>query len=340
MENTEKESFLRRKNIIFSLKRYGIDALGAMALGLFASLIVGLILEVLGEQLGLPFLIECGSKAKAMMGPAIGVAVAHGLQAPPLVLFASTITGMVGAELGGPAGCFVAAVIGTEFGKIVSKETKVDIIVTPVVTIITGVATGIFIGPAINSFMVWLGAVIMSATELRPIPMGILVSAIMGLALTAPISSAALAIMLNLGGVAAGAATVGCCAQMVGFAVASYRENGWGGLISQGLGTSMLQVPNIIKHPLILIPPTLTSMILGPLATTVLVMENIPAGAGMGTSGLVGQFGTIEAMGATTDVFIKMGLLHFVLPIIITLIISEFMRKKGWIKFGDMKLDI
>ena len=258
----------------------------------------------------------------------------------PISTFASTITGMVGAELGGPAGCFVAAVIGTEFGKIVSKETKVDIIVTPVVTIITGVATGIFIGPAINSFMVWLGAVIMSATELRPIPMGILVSAIMGLALTAPISSAALAIMLNLGGVAAGAATVGCCAQMVGFAVASYRENGWGGLISQGLGTSMLQVPNIIKHPLILIPPTLTSMILGPLATTVLVMENIPAGAGMGTSGLVGQFGTIEAMGATTDVFIKMGLLHFVLPIIITLIISEFMRKKGWIKFGDMKLDI
>ena len=340
MGKTEKESFLRRKNIEFSLKRYGIDALGAMTLGLFSSLIVGLILKVMGEQLGVPFLVECGLKAMSMMGPAIGVAVAYGLQAPPLVLFASTITGMAGAELGGPAGCFVAAVVGAEFGKIVSKETKVDIIVTPVVTIIAGVAIGIFVGPKINYFMVWLGDLIMRATELRPIPMGILVSMIMGLVLTAPISSAALAIMLNLGGVAAGAATVGCCAQMVGFAVASYRENGWGGLISQGLGTSMLQVPNIIKHPLILIPPTLTSMILGPLATTVLVMENIPAGAGMGTSGLVGQFGTIEAMGATADVFIKMGLLHIILPIIITLIISELMRKKGWIKFGDMKLDV
>lgn len=340
MEETEKESFLRRKNIEFSLKRYGIDALGAMALGLFASLIVGLILKVMGEQLGIPFLVECGLKAMAMMGPAIGVAVAHGLQAPPLVLFASTITGMAGAELGGPAGCFVATVIGAEFGKLVSKETKIDIIVTPVVTIIAGVATGIFVGPAINSFMVALGELIMRATELRPIPMGILVSMIMGLVLTAPISSAALAIMLNLGGVAAGAATVGCCAQMVGFAVASYRENGWGGLISQGLGTSMLQVPNIIKNPLILVPPTLTSMILGPLATTLLYMENIPAGAGMGTSGLVGQFGTIEAMGVSAEVFIKIGVLHILLPIIITLIISEFMRKKGWIKFGDMKLDI
>lgn len=340
MDKTEQESFLHRKNIEFSLKRYGIDALGAMALGLFSSLIVGLILQILGEQLGVPFLVECGEKAKAMMGPAIGVAVAHGLQAPPLVLFASTVTGMAGAQLGGPAGSFVAAVLGAEFGKLVSKETKVDIIVTPVVTIIAGVAAGIFVGPGINSFMVWLGEVIMKATELRPIPMGIIVSAIMGLVLTAPISSAALAIMLNLSGVAAGAATVGCCAQMVGFAVASFRENSWGGLISQGIGTSMLQVPNIIKHPLILIPPTLTSMILGPLATTVLVMENVPAGAGMGTSGLVGQFGTIEAMGATADVFIKMGLLHVLLPIIITLIISEFMRKKGWIKFGDMKLDI
>jgi len=340
MDDMEKESFLHRKNIEFSLKRYGIDALGAMALGLFASLIVGLILQILGEQLGVPFLVECGEKAKAMMGPAIGVAVAHGLQAPPLVLFASTVTGMAGAQLGGPAGSFVAAVIGAEFGKLVSRETKIDIIVTPVVTIIAGVAAGVLVGPGINSFMVWLGEVIMKATELRPIPMGIIVSAIMGLALTAPISSAALAIMLNLGGVAAGAATVGCCAQMVGFAVASFRENSWGGLISQGIGTSMLQVPNIIKHPLILVPPTIASMILGPLATTVLVMENVPAGAGMGTSGLVGQFGTIEAMGATADVFIKMGLLHIVLPIIITLIISEFMRKKGWIKFGDMKLDI
>ncbi len=336
---TEKVSFLKRKNIEFSLRRYGIEALGAMALGLFSSLIVGLILKVLGEKLGLNFLVEYGKEAMAMMGPAIGVAVAYGLKAPPLVLFASTVTGMAGARLGGPAGCFVAAVIGAEFGKLVSKETKVDIIVTPVVTIVTGVATGIFIGPGINSFMVALGAMIMKATELQPIPMGILVSVIMGMVLTAPISSAALAIMLKLGGLAAGAATVGCATQMVGFAVASYRENGWGGLISQGLGTSMLQVPNIVKNPLIWVPPTLASAILGPLATTILPMQNVPAGAGMGTSGLVGQFGTIEAMGATGDVFFKIALLHFILPAILTLLISEYMRKKGWIKFGDMKLD-
>ena len=339
MEKTEKESFLQRKNIEFSLKRYGIDALGAMALGLFASLIVGLILKVIGEKLGVTLLVECGLKAMAMMGPAIGVAVAYGLQAPPLVLFASTITGMAGAELGGPAGCFVAVVVGAEFGKLVSKETKVDIIVTPMVTIIMGIVTARFVGPGINSFMIALGDLIMKATEMRPIPMGILVSLLMGLALTAPISSAALAIMLNLGGLAAGAATVGCSAQMIGFAVASYRENGWGGLISQGLGTSMLQIPNIVKNPLVWIPPTITSMILGPLATTVLIMENVPAGAGMGTSGLVGQFGTIEAMGASADIFIKMGLLHILLPAAITLLISEFMRKKSWIKFGDMKLD-
>ena len=336
---TEKVSFLKRKNIEFSLRRYGIEALGAMALGLFSSLIVGLILKVLGEKLGLSFLVDYGKEAMGMMGPAIGVAVAYGLKAPPLVLFASTVTGMAGARLGGPAGCFVAAVIGAEFGKLVSKETKVDIIVTPVVTIITGVATGIFIGPGINSFMVALGAMIMKATELQPIPMGILVSVIMGMVLTAPISSAALAIMLKLGGLAAGAATVGCATQMIGFAVASYRENGWGGLISQGLGTSMLQVPNIVKNPLIWVPPTLASAILGPIATTILPMKNVPAGAGMGTSGLVGQFGTIEAMGATGDVFFKIALLHFILPAILTLLISEYMRKKGWIKFGDMKLD-
>lgn len=346
MEKNSKESFLKRKNIVFSLKRYGIDALGAMALGLFASLIVGLILKVLGEQLGLPFLVNYGEQAMAMMGPAIGVAVAYGLQAPPLVLFASTITGMAGAtaltagQLGGPAGSFVAAVIGAEFGKLVSKETKVDIIVTPLVTILTGVAAGVFVGPHINSFMEALGRLIMRATELQPIPMGILVSVIMGLVLTAPISSAALAIMMKLGGLAAGAATVGCCAQMVGFAVASYRENGWGGLLSQGLGTSMLQIPNIVKNPLIWIPPILSSAILGPLSTTIFKMENVPAGAGMGTSGLVGQFGTLEVMGVSASVFLKMALLHVILPAILTLLISEFMRKKGWIKFGDMKLDV
>lgn len=334
-----KEGFLKRKNIELSLKRYAIDALGAMALGLFASLIVGLILKVIGEKIGIQFLVTCGLKAMGMLGPAIGVAVAHGLQAPPLVLFASTITGMAGAELGGPAGCFIAVVIGTEFGKIVSKETKIDIIVTPMVTILMGVLTAQFVGPGIAALMNALGDLIMRATELKPIPMGVLVSLLMGLALTAPISSAALAIMLDLSGLAAGAATVGCSAQMIGFAIASYRENGWSGLISQGLGTSMLQIPNIVKNPLILIPPTLTSMLLGPLATTIFQMKNVPAGAGMGTSGLVGQFGTIEAMGASPDVFLNIVILHLILPAVITLLISEFMRRRNWIKWGDLKLD-
>lgn len=340
VQEVEKVSFLKRKNIEFSLKRYGIEALGAMALGLFASLIVGLILKTLGDKIGIAFLTDYGARAMAMTGPAIGVAVAFGLKAPPLVLFSSVITGMAGNAAGGPAGCFVAAVIGAEFGKMVSKETKVDIIVTPVVTIIAGVATGLLVGPAIGKFMVWLGVVIMKATELQPIPMGILVAVIVGMVLTAPISSAALCIMLKLGGLAAGAATVGCCAQMVGFAVASYRENGWGGLVSQGLGTSMLQVPNIVKNPLIWIPPTLASAIIGPFATTIFKMTNVPEGAGMGTSGIVGQFGTVAAMGFSGAVIMKILILHVIAPAVVTLAISEFMRKKGWIKFGDMKLDV
>jgi uncharacterized membrane protein len=232
----------------------------------------------------------------------------------------------------------VAAVVGAEFGKMVSKETKVDILVTPAVTIITGVLAGMLIGPGISSLMTGLGKWIMWATELHPIPMGIFVSMLMGMVLTLPISSAALAIMLGLGGLAAGAATVGCSTQMVGFAVASYRENGWGGLISQGLGTSMLQMPNIVKNPLIWVPPTLASAVLGPFATTVFRMENVPIGAGMGTSGLVGQFGTVEAMGASPAVFVKMLVLHIVAPAIITLLFSGYMRRKGWIKEGDMRL--
>ncbi|HHZ16955.1 MAG TPA: PTS sugar transporter subunit IIC [Peptococcaceae bacterium] len=339
-KNGRISNFLKRKNIEFSLKRYGIDALGAMALGLFSSLIVGLILKVIGEKAGIDFLVDFGKQAQAMMGPAIGVAVAYGLQAPPLVLFASTITGMAGAQWGGPAGCFVAAVIGAECGKAVSKETKVDIIVTPVVTILAGIWAAVFIGPKIMYLLKKLGDFIILTTELRPIPMGILVSVVMGLALTAPISSAALAIMLGLTGLAGGASCVGCCSQMIGFAVASFRENGWGGFIAQGIGTSMLQIPNIVKNPLILIPPTLTSAILGPLATTVFKLQTVPEGAGMGTSGLVGQFGTIEAMGSSANILIMILLVHVILPIVLTLPISGYMRKKGWIKFGDMKLNI
>lgn len=335
----ERKSILKRKNIEISLHRYGVQALGSMAQGLFASLIIGLILKVIGEQLHIPFLYETVYPlAQNMTGPAIAVAVAYGLQAPPLVLFASTLTGMAGNQLGGPAGAFVAAVVGAEFGKLVSKETKVDIIVTPATTIITGVLAGVAVGPAIASVMTGLGRWIMWATELRPIPMGILISVVMGMILTLPISSAALAIMLQLGGLAAGAATVGCSTQMIGFAVASYRENGWGGLFSQGLGTSMLQIPNIVKNPLIWIPPTLASAILGPFATTVFQMQNNPVGAGMGTSGLVGQFGTVAAMGAGGTVILKILLLHIIAPAGLTLLVSEVMRKTGMIKPGDMKL--
>ncbi|NLM46665.1 MAG: PTS sugar transporter subunit IIC [Firmicutes bacterium] len=345
----KKEGFLARKNIVFSLERYFIDALGAMALGLFASLIVGVILETLGSQLInllgenaiLKFLVESGNLAKGLYGPAIGVAVAYGLKAPPLVLFASAVTGGAGVSLGGgPAGAFVAAVVGAEFGKAVSRETKIDIIVTPAVSILAGVAAAAVVGPWVNSFMLALGRLIMRATELQPIPMGIIVSVVMGLVLTAPISSAALAMMMELGGLAAGAATVGCSAQMIGFAVASYRENGWGGLIAQGLGTSMLQVPNIVRNPWILVPPTLASAILGPIATTLIKMENLPYGAGMGTSGFVGQIGTFDAMGFSLPVLLRILLLHYILPAVLSLLFSEWLRKIGLIKFGDYDLKL
>ena len=337
----KKVGFFERKDIRFTLHRYGIEALGAMALGLFASLLVGMIIGTIGDKAGIKFLSDFGAVAMSMMGPAIGVAVAYGLKAPPLVLFASTAVGQAAVIAGGgPAGCFVAAVFGAEFGKMVSKETKVDIIVTPAVTLLVGIAVAKFVGPCIGDFMKWIGELIMWATNLQPIPMGILVAVLMGLALTAPISSAAIAVMLDLSGLAAGAATVGCCAQMIGFGVSSYRENKWGGLIAQGIGTSMLQVPNIVRNPLILIPPTLAGAVLGPIATTVAHMTNNPGGAGMGTSGLVGQFGTVAVMGTGASVFIWMALLHFILPAALTLVFSEFMRKKGWIKFGDQKLDI
>lgn len=333
--------FLKKKDITFSLKRYGVDALGAMGLGLFSSLIVGLILREIGLKLEISLLSEViGPKAMSMTGAAIGVAVAFGLKAPPLVLVSSVITGFAGNQLGGPAGAFIAAVIGTEFGKLVSKETNVDIILTPIVTILAGVSAGIATGPAINAFMLGSGKMIMWATELLPIPMGILISVVMGVILTLPISSAALAIMLNLGGIAGGAACAGCCANMVGFAVASYRENRVGGLISQGIGTSMLQIPNIVKNPRIWVPAIVASAITGPISTTVFKMETLPSGAGMGTSGLVGQLATLAAMGYTPAVFFQIALVHFILPAMISLVVSEFMRKKNWIKLGDMKLEI
>jgi len=332
----ENKNFLEKKNIKISLSRYGIQALSAMARGLFASLIVGLILQVLGDELNIKLFIEFSEVAQEMMGPAIGVAIAYSLKAPPLVIFTSVITGAAGAELGGPVGAFLAAIIGSEMGKLVSKETKVDIIITPMIVIISGSLIAEFVGPAIDSFINGFGQIIINATELHPVPMGVAVSTLMGMALTLPISSAAIAIMLDLSGLAAGAATVGCSAQMIGFAVISWKENRWEGLISQGLGTSMLQMPNIINNPYIWLPPTISAAILGPIATTIMPLENIPVGAGMGTAGLVGQFGTIEAMG--TGVINQIILLHFILPALLSLIIASMMRKKNLIKENDLLL--
>jgi uncharacterized membrane protein len=332
------KSFLAKKNIELSVKRYGIDALGAMAKGLFAALIVGLILKVLGEQLQIAVFLEFYEVAREMMGPAIGVAVAYGLQAPPLVIFTSAVTGGAGAELGGPVGAFLAAVIGAEVGKLIAGETKLDIVLTPGLVIISGGLMAKFVGPGIDSLMKGLGELIMQATQLQPIPMGVIVSTLMGLALTLPISSAAIGLMLNLSGLAAGAATVGCSAQMVGFAVMSYRENGFGGLVSQGLGTSMLQMPNIVQNPYLWLPPTLSGAILAPLATTIFKMKNVPIGSGMGTAGLVGQFGTVEAM--NSNVLFSILLLHFILPAVLTVIFAELMRNWGLIKEDDLLLDL
>ena len=352
----EKVSFLKRKDIEISAKRYLQDALSAMALGLFGSLLIGVIFDTLGTQTAnlfgdnavSAFCVEIGGIAKTYMGAAIGVAVAWSLKAPPLVLFTSVVTGMMGATMtgfgidvaGGPAGAFVAVALGAEFGKMVSKETKVDILVTPAVTLIMGGIGAKLIGPAIGWCMLKLGDLIMTATEWQPFLFGIVISVVVGLALTAPISSAALCIMLDLSGLAAGAATVGCCAQMVGFAVASYKENGVGGLVAQGLGTSMLQISNIIKNPWILLPATLAGANGGPISTCLLKMTNIPVGAGMGTSGLVGQIGTFTDMGFTLDTLWKVLLIQIVLPAVLTILIDQVLRRTGKIKDGDYKLDL
>ena len=275
-----------------------------------------------------------------LMGAAIGVAVAFGLKAPALVMISCSVTGMMGAAAGGPAGAFIAAAAGAEIGKLVSKETKVDIIVTPALTLLSGGVVAILVGPAIGKLMNGLGSVIMTATEWQPFAFGIVISVIVGLALTAPISSAALCMMLGLSGLAAGAATAGCCAQMIGFAVISFRDNGVGGLVAQGVGTSMLQISNIIKNPYILVPPTLAGAITGPLSTVVFKMTNSPLGAGMGTSGLVGQIGTFTTMGGNFHTIAGVAVLHFVLPAVLALIFDRVLRKMGKIKDGDYKLNI
>ncbi|WP_227396587.1 PTS transporter subunit IIC [Jeotgalibacillus aurantiacus] len=330
--------WLRKKGVSLSLKIYLIDGLSYMALGLFSSLIIGLIIQTIGNQFSIPFLTEMGTLAITLAGPAIGAAVAYGLKAPPLVLFAAVVTGAAGYSLGGPAGSYVAALVSVEIGKMVSQTTKLDIVVTPFITIATGYIISAFVGPEINEFMQSIGSWISWATEQRPIVMGMLVAGIMGLALTAPISSAAIALMLGLDGLAAGAATIGCSAQMIGFAVASYKENKWGGLVAQGLGTSMLQVPNIIRNPLIWIPPTVAGVLLAPIGTVIFQMENSPEGAGMGTSGLVGQIMTFNTMGFSFPVLGQVLLLHIIGPAVITLLLSHYMRKARLIKEGQMRI--
>lgn len=359
------KEFLKRKNIEISLRRYGIDAMGAMAQGLFCTLLVGTILNTLGTQLGIslltdPFLVlndstsyTIGGCASAMVGPAMAVAIGASLSAPGLVLYSlipvGYATNLLGGA-GGPLAVLIVAIVAAEFGKAVSKETKIDILVTPLVTILVGVGLASLIAAPIGSAASALGQLIMWATDLQPFLMGIVVSVLMGVALTLPISSAAICTVFGLVGLAGGAAVAGCCAQMVGFAVMSFKENRWGGLVSQGIGTSMLQMPNIVKNPRIWIPPTLASAITGPIATCVfhLTMDGAPVSSGMGTCGLVGQIGvytgwvadvaagTKEAI--TVFDWVGLILICFVLPAVLSTLFCEIERRLGWIKEGDLKL--
>ena len=358
MTNTNKKgfkAFLAKKDIEFSAKRYGIDALGAMAQGLFASLLIGTILKTLGQQAGIDVLVEIGGFAQAASGPAMAVAIGYALKCPPLVLFSLVAVGAAANSLGGaggPLAVLVITVFAAEFGKLVSKETKVDIIVTPSVTICVGILLAMWWAPSIGAAASAVGNAIMWATDLQPFFMGIAVSVLVGMALTLPISSAAICAALGLTGLAGGAAVAGCCAQMVGFAVMSFKENKWGGLLAQGIGTSMLQVPNIVKNPLIWIPPTVAAAITGPIATCVfnMQMNGDAVASGMGTCGFVGQIGVYTGWlndiaagtkaGITSMDWIGMLLICIVLPAVLTPIIAYPMRKKGLIKENDLKLDL
>ena len=349
------KAFLKRKNIEISAKRYGIDALGAMAQGLFCSLLIGTIIKTLGQQLSIQYLIDIGAYAMSVSGPAMAVAIGYALKADPMVLFSLAAVGWAAnAEggAGGPLAVLIIAIIAAECGKMVSKETKVDILVTPGVTILIGVALAKLIAPPIGTVASAFGLVIDNATKLQPFWMGIAVSVLVGIALTLPISSAAICSVLGLTGLAGGAAVAGCCAQMVGFAVMSFKENRWGGLVSQGLGTSMLQMPNIVKNPRIWIPPTLASAITGPIATCVFHLQmNDPAGgvaSGMGTCGFVGQIGVWSgwvndvALGVKAAItpfdWLGMALICFILPAVLSWFFCEMLRKIGWIREGDLVL--
>lgn len=343
-----------------------IDGLSGMASGLFATLIIGTIIQQIGNLVpgaAGTYLFMMGKVAAALTGAGIGCGVAVRLKASPLVMLSAATTGMAGAFAGKiiegtvltdgvmcfagpgePLGAFIAAVIGIYAGRLVSGKTKVDILVTPFVCIVAGSSVGLVLGPPISAFMAWLGSIINWGTVQAPFLMGIIVSVLMGIILTLPISSAALGIILGLNGIAAGAATVGCCANMVGFAVASFRENKVNGLLAQGLGTSMLQIGNIVKKPVIWLPAILTSAVLGPVSTMVFKMVNNPTGSGMGTAGLVGQINAYQTMTETGMssgmALFQIVLMHFVLPGVLALLISEFMRKRHWIEEGDMELDV
>ncbi len=352
------KAFFKRKNIEISAKRYGIDALGAMAQGLFCSLLIGTIIKTLGQQIGAQFLVDIGTYASAMSGPAMAVAIGFALKADPMVIYSLAAVGWAAnAEggAGGPLSVLIIAIIAAEFGKMVSKETKVDILVTPGVTILVGVALAKLIAPPIGAAASAFGVLIDEATKLQPFWMGIAVSVLVGIALTLPISSAAICHVLGLTGLAGGAAVAGCCANMVGFAVLSFRENRWGGLVSQGIGTSMLQMPNIVRNPRIWLPAILTSAITGPLATCLfrLEMNGEPVSSGMGTCGLVGQIGVITGWIAPSEKAIANGaavitpgamewlgliLICFILPAVLCWLFGLFFRRIGWIKEGDLKL--
>ncbi len=349
------KNFLKKKNVEVSLKKYGIDALGAMAQGLFASLLIGTILDTIGKQFGIDILVQIGGFASSVKGPAMAIAIGFALGCPPLVLFSLAAVGFAADSLGGaggPLAVYFIAVIAGELGKLVSKETKIDILVTPLVTILSGALLAVYTAPYIGAAAMATGDAIMWATDLQPLLMGIIVSVIVGIALTLPISSAAICAALGLTGLAGGAALAGCCANMVGFAVMSYRENKLGGLVAQGIGTSMLQMGNIVRNPKIWIPPIIASAITGPIATCLfkLRMNGAAVSSGMGTCGLVGQIGVYTgwvndiANGAKTAItamdWTGLILISFVLPAVITWLISIPCRKIGWIKENDLKLDL
>ena len=359
------QAFLKRKNIEISLRRYGIDALGAMAQGLFCSLLIGTIINTIGTQFRIPFLTApvatvgqtaytVGGIASAMSGPAMAVAIGYALKCPPLVLFSMISVGFASNALGGaggPLAVLVVAIVSAEFGKAVSKETPVDILVTPLTTIGIGICLSWLIAPALGRAATRVGDLIKWATELQPFLMGILVSVLVGMALTLPISSAAICSALGLTGLAGGAAVAGCCAQLIGFAVISFRENRWGGLLSQGIGTSMLQMGNIVKNPRIWIAPTLASAITGPIATCVfgLRMNGAAVSSGMGTCGLVGQIGVytgwVNDIAAGTKAAITgmdwfgLAMISFILPAVLSVVIHMGVRRLGWVRDGDLKLN-